>query len=282
MVLSSVWTAGLAALVAGVVWLLGWWLRRAHLWLAPLGVSVGFALLYGRVHGRPDFPPIDATQWAFWHALFALPLGWLAGIGGAYRWVWVWGALLGALWLFVPPFYNLMESGYWSNPAGVAYIVSFALGAWLLMTLSAPLGDEAGIGTPLLLATLGGVSAGLLFYGAKSASLAQLAGGLGAILGVGVLLSIRRGFTLGRGTVALALFLFMSLWTTAFGFAYLTLGQLITLYLLSLVPALRLLPALQRQSPLVQLALTLAILIVVGGAAVGLAYNAYMAQSTTY
>ncbi len=281
-VLSSALTAGLAALVAGVIWLLGWQHRRAHFWLAPLGVSVGFALLYWRVQGRPDFPPIDATQWVFWHALFAVPLGWLAGIGAAYRWVWAWGALLGALWLFVPPFYTLMEAGYWSNTAGMAYIVGFALGAWLLMTLCAPLGDAAGVGTPLQMALLGGIGAGVLFYGAKSASLAQLTGTLGAVVGIGVLLSLLRGFTLGRGAVALTLLLYFSLWTTAFGFAYLTLGQLITLYLLALVPALHLLPALQRQSPLRRLALTLAILIVVGGAAVGLAYNAYMGQSSSY
>jgi len=281
-VLSSALTAGLAALAAGILWLLGWRLRRAHLWFAPLGVSVGFALLYWRIQGRPDFPPIDATQWAFWHALFALPLGWLAGIGAAYRWVWVWGALLGMLWLFAPPFYNLMQSGYWSNTAGVAYILSFALGTWLLMTLSAPLGDERGVGTPFLIATLGGVGAGLLFYGAKSASLAQLTGTLGAVAGVGVVLSLLRGFTLGRGAVALILFLYMSLWTTALGFANLTVGQLGLLYLLAFTPALQLLPALRRQSPLVRFALPLAILVIVGGAAVGLAYNAYMAQGGDY
>ncbi len=281
-VLSSALTAGLAALAAGVLWLLGWWLRRAHLWLAPLGVSLAFVLLYWRIQGRPDFPPIDATQWVFWHALFALPLGWLAGIGAAYRWVWVWGALLGTLWLFAPPFYNLMQSGFWSNAAGVAYILSFALGAWLLMTLSAPLGDERGTGTPFLMATLGGVGAGLLFYGAKSASLAQLTGTLGAVGSVGVVLSLLRGFTLGRGAVALILFLYMSLWTTALGFANLTVGQLALLYLLAFTPALQLLPALKRQSPQVRFALPLAVLVIVGGAAVGLAYNAYMAQGSDH
>ncbi|MCS7300411.1 MAG: hypothetical protein NZ556_02475 [Fimbriimonadales bacterium] len=281
-VLESMLTAGLAALTAGVFWLLGWRLRRAQVWLSALGLSAGFLVLYWRVLGRPDFPPLDATHWAFWHALLALPLGWLAGIGAAYRWVWAWGALLGALWLFVPPFYPLM-GGFWSDTVGVAYIVGFALATWLLMTLAAPLGDEAGAATPFLIATLGGVSAGLLFYGAKSASLAQLSGTLGAVVGVGVPLGLLlRGFRLGRGALALAMFLFMLLWTLALGVANLTLGQLATLYLLAFAPALRLLPALQRQSPLVRFALPLALIVVLGGGAVWLSYSAYMAQGGDY
>jgi hypothetical protein len=281
-VIESMLTAGLAALAAGVLWLLGWRLRRAHALLSALGVSVGFAVLYWRVLGRPDFPPIDATQWVFWHALFALPIGCLAGIAPAYRWVWVWGALLGVLWLFVPPFRPLMESGFWSLTAGVGYIVGFALATWLLMTLTAPLGEERGIATPFLMASLGGVSAGVLFYGAKSASLAQLSGTLGAVVGVGVLLAFLSGFAVGRGAIALTMFLYLSLWTTAFGFAQLTLAQLAVLYLLALTPAVRLLPALRRQSPAVRFALPLAIVLVVGGTAVGMSYSAYIAQGSDY
>ncbi|MCS7208920.1 MAG: hypothetical protein NZ874_05035 [Fimbriimonadales bacterium] len=282
-VVESALTAGLAALVAGVFWLLGWRLRRAHLWLSALGLSSGFLVLYWRVLGRPDFPPLDATHWAFWHALLALPLGWLAGIGSAYRWLWVWGALLGALWLFVLPFRPLMETGAWSNIAGVAYIVGFALATWLLMTLTTPLGEEQGAAAPFLIATLGGISAGMLFYGAKSASLAQLSGTLGAMLGVGVPLGlILREFTLGKGAVALGMFLFTLLWTLALGVANLTLGQLVVLYLLALTPALRQLPALRRYSPAIRFALPLAILIIGGGVAVWLQYNAYMAQGGEY
>jgi hypothetical protein len=280
-VIDSALTAGLAALTAGVFWLLGWRLRRAQVWLAPLGVSLGFAVLYWRVQGRPDFPPLDATHWAFWHALFALPLGWLAGIGASYRWVWVWGALLGVLWLFVPPFYSLM-GGFWSYTAGMAYILIFALGTWLLMTLTAALGDEQGVAVPFLIAVLGGVSAGLLFYDGKIASAAQLSGTLGGVMGFGVVLALLRGFTLGRGAVALAMFLFMLLWTLALGFADLSPGTLALLYLLALTPALRLLPVLQRQSPLVRFAVPLLILIVVGGGAVWFAYSAYMAQDSGY
>lgn len=211
-----------------------------------------------------------------------LPLGWLAGIGASYRWVWVWGALLGALWLFAPPFLPLLESGFWQMPVGVGYIVGFALATWLLMTLSAPLGEERGLATPFLIALVGGVSAGVLFYGGKSASLAQLAGTLGAVVGVGVPLAFLRGFAIGRGAVAVAMFLFMLLWTTALGFANLTLGQLALLYLLALTPALRLLPFVQRWSPIARFALPAAILLLVGGAFVRIAYNAYMAQSGDY
>ncbi len=281
-VIESALTAGLASLAAGVFWLLGWRLRRAHALMSALGVSVGFLVLFWRVQGRPDFPPIDATQWVFWHALFVLPLGWLAGIGASYRWVWVWGALLGVLWLFVPPFRPLLESGFWQMPVGVGYIVGFALATWLLMTLSAPLGEERGLATPFLIALLGGVSAGVLFYGGKSASLAQLSGTLGAVVGVGVPLAFLRGFAIGRGAVAVAMFLFMLLWTTAFGFANLTLGQLALLYLLALTPALRMLPFAQRWSPVARFALPAAILLLVGGAFVGMTYSAYMAQSGDY
>lgn len=281
-VIESALTAGLASVVAGVFWLLGWRLRRAHTLLSALGVSVGFVVLYWRVQGRPDFPPIDATQWVFWHALLALPIGWLAGIAPAYRWVWVWGALLGVLWLFVLPFRPLLESGFWSLTAGVGYIVGFALATWLLMTLTAPLGDMRGVATPFLIALIGGVSAGVLFYGAKSASLAQLSGTLGGVIGIGVLLAFLRGFTIGRGAIALTMFLYLSLWTTAFGFAQLTLGQLMVLYLLTLTPALQLLPVVQRMSPAVRFGLPLAIVLVVGGATVGMTYSAYMAQSGDY
>ena len=281
-VIESALTAGLASLAAGVFWLLGWRLRRAHTLLSALGISVGFVVLYWRVQGRPDFPPIDATQWVFWHALLALPIGWLAGIGPAYRWVWVWGALLGVLWLFVLPFRLLIESGFWSLTAGVGYIVGFALATWLLMTLTAPLGDARGVATPFLIALLGGVSAGILFYGAKSASLAQLSGTLGGVVGIGVLLAFLRGFTIGRGAIALTMFLYLSLWTTAFGFAQLTLGQLVVLSLLALTPAIMLLPAMQRMSPAVRFGLPLAIVLVVGGATVGMTYSAYMAQSGDY
>lgn len=281
-VIESALTAGLASVVAGVFWLLGWRLRRAHTLLSALGVSVGFVVLYWRVQGRPDFPPIDATQWVFWHALLALPIGWLAGIAPAYRWVWVWGALLGVLWLFVLPFRPLLESGFWSLTAGVGYIVGFALATWLLMTLTAPLGDMRGVATPFLIALIGGVSAGVLFYGAKSASLAQLSGTLGGVVGIGVLLAFLRGFTIGRGAIALTMFLYLSLWTTAFGFAQLTLGQLVVLSLLALTPAIMLLPAMQRMSPAVRYGLPLAIVLVVGGATVGMSYSAYMAQSGDY
>ena len=281
-VIESALTAGLASLAAGVFWLLGWRLRRAHTLLSALGISVGFVVLYWRVQGRPDFPPIDATQWVFWHALLALPIGWLAGIAPAYRWVWVWGALLGVLWLFVLPFRPLMESGFWSLTAGVGYIMGFALATWLLMTLTAPLGDARGVATPFLIALLGGVSAGILFYGAKSASLAQLSGTLGGVVGIGVLLAFLRGFTIGRGAIALTMFLYLSLWTTAFGFAQLTLGQLVVLSLLALTPAIMLLPAMQRMSPAVRFGLPLAIVLVVGGATVGMTYSAYMAQSGDY
>jgi hypothetical protein len=126
------------------------------------------------------------------------------------------------------------------------------------------------------------MSAGVLFYGAKSASLAQLSGTLGAVVGVGVLLAFLSGFAVGRGAIALTMFLYLSLWTTAFGFAQLTLAQLAVLYLLALTPAVRLLPALQRQSPAVRFALPLAIVLVVGGAAVGMSYSAYMAQGSDY
>lgn len=282
-ILQSMLTAGLASVAAAVFWLLGWRLRRAHVWLSALGLGVGFMVLYWRTLGRPDFPPIDATQWAFWFALMALPLGWLAGIGAAYRWVWVWGALLGTLWLFVLPFRPLIESGFWTPTTGVAYIVGFGIATWLLMTLTAPLGDERGAATPFLIATLGGISAGMLFYGGKSASLAQLSGTLGGILGISAPLGLLlRGFQVGRGAVAMTMLLFMLLWTTALGFASLTLGQLGLLYLLALTPALSTLPALQRQSPLMRFALPLAILVVIGGAAVGLQYNAYMAQGGDY
>jgi len=42
------------------------------------------------------------------------------------------------------------------------------------------------------------------------------------------------------------------------------------------------LPALQRQSPLVRFALPLAVVLVVGGAIVGMTYRAYMAQGGDY
>lgn len=280
-VIDSAITAVLAALTAGVFWLLGWRLRRARLWLSPLGVSLGFAVLYWRVQGAPEFPPLDATHWAFWLALFALPLGWLADIGAAYRWVWVWGTLLGVLWLFVLPFYSLM-GGFWSYTAGVAYILSFALGTWLLMTLTAPLGDEPGLAVPFLIATLGGVSAGLLFYDGKIASAAQLSGTLGAMMGFGMGFALFRGFTLGRGAVSLAMFLFMLFWTLALGFADLTPGTLALLYMLALTLALRLLPGLQRQPPIVRFAIPLLILVVIGGGAVWFAYSAYMAQGSSF
>ncbi len=282
-VLQSLWTAGLASVAAAVFWLLGWRLRRAHLWLSALGLTVGFTILYARILGRPDFPPIDATQWAFWLAWLGLPLGWLAGIGAAYRWVWAWGALLGALWLFVLPFRPLIESGFWTPTVGVAYIVGFGVAAWLLMTLSAPLGDEPGAPAPLLIALLGAVSAGMLFYGGKSASLAQLSGTLGAVVGVGVLIGLLLSrFTLGRGAVALTMMLFVLLWATAHGFASLTLGQLALLYLLALAPALYALPALQRHPARVRLIAPLMILLVIGGGAVGIQYRAYTTQSGDY
>lgn len=282
-VLQSLWTAGLASVAAAVFWLLGWRLRRAHLWLSALGLTVGFTILYARILGRPDFPPIDATQWAFWLAWLGLPLGWLAGIGAAYRWVWAWGALLGALWLFVLPFRPLIESGFWTPTVGVAYIVGFGVAAWLLMTLSAPLGDESGAPAPLLIALLGAVSAGMLFYGGKSASLAQLSGTLGAVVGVGVLIGLLLSrFTLGRGAVALTMMQFVLLWATAHGFASLTLGQLALLYLLALAPALYALPALQRQPARARLIVPLMILLVIGGGTVGMQYRAYTTQSGDY
>ncbi|MFN4033777.1 MAG: hypothetical protein ACK4ME_09230, partial [Fimbriimonadales bacterium] len=76
--------------------------------------------------------------------------------------------------------------------------------------------------------------------------------------------------------------LFLLLWTTAYGFASLTLGQLALLYLLAFAPALYALPALRRQSARTRLIAPLMILLVVGGASVGWQYRAYITQGGDY
>ncbi len=85
LIFNSLLTAGLSAVVAGVLWLAGWRSRRAFLWLSPVAISVGFLFLYWRTLGKPELPPIDATQWLFWYALVLVPLGWLMGIRGELR-----------------------------------------------------------------------------------------------------------------------------------------------------------------------------------------------------
>ncbi len=284
LIFNSLLTAGLSAVVAGVLWLAGWRSRRAFLWLSPVAISVGFLFLYWRTLGKPELPPIDATQWLFWYALVLVPLGWLMGIRGELRWLAGWVALLVLPWLYLLLFLPLIQSGYWSMPIGVAWVLAFGVGSALLVLLTAPQGEEAsGVSSAFLLALLGGVGAGVLFYNAKSASLAQLSGLLGTTVGVGVLLGVLfRDFRLGRGAVSLAILLYSMLW--AMGFAYgnlhATMVGVFALLILSL--ALPFSAWGRRWSPWVQFLVPLGVLLVVGGTAFGWSFWDYMASTSDY
>ncbi|MCS7066723.1 MAG: hypothetical protein NZL85_10700 [Fimbriimonadales bacterium] len=217
-VIQAALTAGVPALLAGLIWLVGCVppLRCCRWLLSSLAVGAGYLLAHGLISRVPSFPPTDAPQWLFYFAPMGILLGWLAEIPPPYRWLWSAVALMLLSWMMVLGWQPLLESGYTTPVSVIQVIVILTVATWLLMTLVAPNGEqEKGAELPFLLATLGGLSAGLIFYN-KSASLGQLAGSLGAVVGIGVPLGwILRSFRLGRGAVSLALMLMALLWTMA-------------------------------------------------------------------
>ncbi len=288
--MSVVWhsllTAGVPALVAGIVWLLGGRippLARFQGVLYPLAFGVSFCLACWLTVGRPAFPPTDAMHWLFYFALMGILLGWLAEIPADYRWLWGALALLllgGWMVLALKP---LIQSGYWTPVSGVRIILVLTVATWLLAVLVAPNGEqERGAGLPFLLATLGGLSAGLIFYN-KSASLGQLAGSLGAIVGVGVPIGwLLRDFRLRRGVVSVALMVLALLWALAYGYAELPARYLALLYLSGASLALSRLKPLARLNPIALFALRLLLLLILAGIPLLLSYQTYMAGQEEY
>lgn len=282
--LNNLLITGLPALLAGVLWLVGGRLPRAHGWLSALAVGLGMGLVYWLMLGKPAFPPSDAQEWVFWLALGLIPLGWLAGIAPAYRWVAGWGLALVMPWVFVLLFSPLMQSEYWALSVGAAWILVFGVGLAAL-TLAAASAEErlAGWQTAFLVALIGGVSAGVLFYGAKSASFAQMAGSLGAIMGLGVPIGwVMRSFRVGRGAIAVAVMLYGVLWALGFAYASLQAPYLLAFALCVLALAIPATPFGSRLKPTMRFVLPLICILLVGGAAVGVSYQAYMAAATDY
>ncbi|MFQ3611885.1 MAG: hypothetical protein SNJ72_10380 [Fimbriimonadales bacterium] len=281
-VLNSIVAMGLPALLVGLLWLVGWRFRAAFPFLSASAVGGGFALLYWLILGRPDFPPIDATQWLFWFALGLIPIGWLAHIAREFRWLWGWALLIGLGIVFILLLRPLMVSEFWSLRAGVNWIVGLTLATTLLMVLTAPAGDEPGLGTPFLLATLGGLSAGALFFG-KSASLGQLAGTLGGVVGIGVPLGfVLRKFTVGRGAVGMTMLLFALLWASTLGYAELKPAALAMLYLAGLSLAIPTAPFARTWKPLQRFLVPFGLVLLFGGIAFGISFATYSAGAGTY
>ncbi len=281
-VLNSILATGLPALLVGVLWLVGWRFRSASAFLSASGVGGGFALLYWLILGRPDFPPIDATQWLFWSALAFVPIGWLAHIAKEFRWIWVWVLLLTLPIAFILLLRPLMASEFWSMTTGVAWILVLTIATTLLVGFTARAGDEPGMGTPFLLAVLGGLSAGALFFG-KSASLGQLAGTLGGVVGIGVPIGFfLRRFQMGRGAVAMTIMLYAYLWTTTLGYAELKPVALVMLYLAGLSFAVPYAPLLPHLKPVTKFFLQLGLLLLFGGIAFAISYFTYSSGARSY
>jgi hypothetical protein len=283
-VLNNLLITGLPAVLAGVLWLVGGRLPRAHGWLSAPAVGLGMGLVYWLMLGKPAFPPTDAQEWVFWLALGLIPLGWLAGIAPAYRWVAGWGLVLVMPWVFVLLFSPLMRTEYWALSVGVVWILVFGVGLAILTLVAAPAEERlAGWQTAFLLALIGGVSAGVLFYGAKSASFAQMGGSLGAIVGIGVPIGwVMRSFRLGRGAIAVAVMLYGILWALGFAYASLQAPYLLAFALCVLTLAIPVSPIGRRLNPTMRFVLPLIGILLVGGAAVGLSYQAYMAAGSAY
>jgi hypothetical protein len=274
------------AFAAGFIWLLSGRIRSLHRFgwlLSPLAIGAGYLVAHILISGVPPFPPTDSIHWLFYFALLAIGLGWLAELPADYRWLWGSLGLLLLGWLMVLGFKPLLESGYWAPWSGAQIILLLTLATWLLIVLVAPVGEqERGAGLPFLLATLGGLSAGLIFYN-KSALLGQLAGSLGTVLGMGVLMSwIMRGFQLGRGAVALALLLMALLWSMAYGYAELPAHSLALLYLTGVSLAISCLKPLTRLNPIALFTLRLLLLLLLTGIPLLLSYQTYMARQQEY
>lgn len=283
-VLNSLLIAGLPALLAGILWLLGGRFRTAHLWLSTLAVGGGMTLIYFLMLGSPQMPPIDAQAWVFWLGLGLMPLGWIVGITPAYRWVAGWVLLLTLPWGFVMLFTPLMRTEYWSLTVGVAWILAFGIGLAIL-AYAVPLSEShlSGWQMALLLAMFGGISAGMMFYGAKSASFAQMAGSLGAVAGIGVPIGLwMRAFQVGRGAIALAVLLYGVIW--ALGFAYASLpGTYLAVFPLCMVALIvPSTPLARHWSPATRFLVPLVALLVLGGGAVGTSYQSYMSAGAGY
>jgi len=283
-VLHTLIAAGVPALFAGFIWLLGGRISalvRFQWLLSPVAVGGGYLLTHILISGMPPLPPTDATHWLFYFALAGVALAWLAELPADYRWLWGAVVLLALGWMTVLGFKPLIESGYWTPVGGIRNVVLLSVATWLLMVLVAPNGEQ-GAGLPFLLTTLGGLSAGLIFYN-KSASLGQLTGSLGAILGMGVFLGwLLPAFRLGRGAVSLALMLMAWLWAFAYGYAELPAHFLALLYLAGVSLAFNRWQPLARLHPAAQFGLRLALLLLLAGIPLLLSFRAYIAAQSEY
>lgn len=278
-VLTSLLNAGLPALFAGVLWFLGGRFPRAHLWLSAVAVGGGTMLAYYLALGKPPFPTTDAQEWVFWYALGLIPLGWLMVIAAPYRWVGGWGLVLVLLWLFVWLFIPLMRSEYWSLTIGMTWILVFGVGlAVMALGVASAEARLSGWQMAFLLALFGGVSAGMMLYGAKSSSFAQLAGALGLVMGIAVPVGWgMRSFRVGQGAVAMGVVLYGLLW--AIGFAY---GRLQAPYLAVFALCMLAIALGGRGAPKWRFVVPLLLILLIGGGAVGMSYQAYMSASAGY
>jgi len=93
---------------------------------------------------------------------------------------------------------------------------------------------------------------------------------------------VMRSFRLGRGAIAVAVMLYGILWALGFAYASLQAPYLLAFALCVLTLAIPVSPIGRRLNPTMRFVLPLIGILLVGGAAVGLSYQAYMAAGSAY
>lgn len=212
--------AGLPAIVAALMVVVGWALRGATARAAPpIAVALGFVAGYAAVLGVPRIPPLDTINWLFYAAPTLGALGAVDSslpsasgrIARIARILLVMGLCVLFVWLLARP----MLVYAWTDWRGPLYIGAIALvmaTVWLSLDLLRKRGGATSLHLTLLL--LAAVAAAIVAM-SGSQKLGQIGGMLTAALGAVALLGLLRPSAVASGITLLFALMYVALITTA-------------------------------------------------------------------
>lgn len=250
----------LTSLLYPVLWVLlvlgwAWWPKKTTpeneaktglpFWSGPLAFAGGYLILHRLTLGWPDFPPVDATHWGVFLAPVGMVVGWLEGwpkLPLLLRSLLRTGLLAGSFELLLRPLIGEAlprETATW-------WVGGFTVMGWFWWYgLDALAIRLKGSTVPLGLAMVAG-GTGISLALAHSAALGQLAGGLGLMMGMAVLVAWRNAeFSLARGALAVCWPILLFLGVSGHFYASLSAWVALLLAISPLGMAAVLLPALK-------------------------------------
>jgi hypothetical protein len=203
-------------------------------WLGAFPIGIAYACGHAIVTGWPGFPPGDVTNWLFYFALAAVPVGGICALRISER-----ARAIIALVMSAGPLALLLGPQFqysWSVVQGVVWVAALAAVSvllWVSLDILTSLSGGVAIALPLfMLIPAAGASVALLLSG--SMVLGQLAIVLAAAA-LGAMLTKSRGSLRDRGAVPAFTLVFFSLLVCGYFYAELPASSAV---LLSAAPPL--------------------------------------------